>query len=697
MKRRISIVARIAVSFAGLVVIILGATAFIVARDVQSKVEKLIIDDSAQYVKAQAQQVGDGLEKLRWELNAMALQPQLRSVDKKAVATYIRPFEGKFSPEVASFFYAWSDGSEITAAGGSSSLADRQYFKDIMAGKTDWAVSAPVVAKTLGVPIIPIAEPVKNEKGEIVGVVGMSMKLEYFSQVVSAIKLGSGGYGWVVDGSGLMIAHPKAEYVMKLDITKADETAGYKGLSAFSKRVLSSDSGNGSYVTGDGAPMFSCFAAVPGSPGWKLGVTMPLAAFHAASSSIISLFLVVIAGTILVFIVIALIMGRSIAAPIVKIVSSIKELAEGEADLTRELEATRNDEIGDLSVDFNRFVAKLREIVVSLKAAQGELAAAGDTLKANAEETAGASAQISERVHGVGEKARRQAAGVAESSSAVEQIAKNIESLERLISDQAASVTEASASIEEMVGNIASVTSSIGKMADEFAALSSAAEEGRSIQDETGSRIGRIAESSETLLEANSTIAKIASQTNLLAMNAAIEAAHAGEAGKGFSVVADEIRNLAETASTQSRTIGAELGQIRTEIEELVSASQDSSEAFGRVMDKLSDTDKIVQEVKSAMIEQKEGSSQVLEALKSMNDITASVRSGSKEMSAGNATILEAMGTLRDSAAEIELSMEEMASGAAAIAEGARKVASVAEGTSGTIGKMEEAIGRFVV
>ena len=688
---------RIAFTFSGLVIAILATIALLVALNVRRDVRAIVASESLAVAKARAAQVGELVEKLHWQLNALSLQPQFQSKSRADIMKYIRAFEGKLSPEIASFFFVWPDGVEVTAAGATASLVDRAYFKAIMSKSTDWAIGAPAVGKTLRVPVVPMALAVKDERGDVLGAVGVSMKLDTFSQIIASIKVGDSGYGWVVDGTGLVIAHPVADVVMKLKLTEADKSSGYKGLSSLGENMLAVEEGSGSFLSDKGVQMASFHARIPNTPNWVLGINMPETQIQAASTLIIRLFVFSIVGAIAIALVLTLLLGKSIAKPIVRIVGSFKELAEGEADLTKSLVAGRNDEVGDLAKDFNRFIAKLREIVVSLKAAQDELERAGGELRASSSETSGAAAQIYESVSRVGEKSQRQSESVASASSAVEEIAKNIESLEHLISEQAASVTQASASIEEMVGNIGSVTSSIDKMADEFASLSSAAEEGMSIQEATGARITQISERSETLLEANSAIAKIASQTNLLAMNAAIEAAHAGDAGKGFSVVADEIRNLAETSSEQSHTIGAELAQVRKEIEGIVVSSRDTAASFSRVMQKLADTDRIVQEVKSAMSEQKEGSTQVLEALKAMNEITSNVRSGSKEMGAGNETILVAMSGLRDTASEIQKSMEEMAGGVKAITASARKVTEIAEGTAGTIGRMEDAIGRFKV
>jgi methyl-accepting chemotaxis protein len=680
-----------------MVLFILGAVSFFVVQNVRSSVGNLVLADSMQICTARADEVGELMEKLRWQINVLSLQPQVRGADRKVVAPFLMSLEGKFSPEVASIYFAWPDGTDVTSAGGVSNLKDRDYFKSIMLVGADSAVGAPVIAKSLGIPIIPMAQAIRNEKGQTIGIVACSMKLEKFSEIVSDIKVGQGGYGWVVDETGLVLAHPQKDTIMKVNMTQADKSLGYKGLDAFSQKLLADDSGYGRYIDPNGVPIISFFARVPHTPGWRLGINMPYAEVQAASSSLLRIFIIVIALAMILSIVLALFLGKSLAAPINQVVASFKELAEGEADLTKVLSVDRKDELGDLATDFNFFIDRLRGIVVTLKTAQDELENIGEELRSSADGTAGSVTQISERIKDVSDKAQRQSASVESSSSAVEQIARSIDSLERLVTDQAASVTEASAAIEEMVGNIGSVTGSIGKMADEFTSLSSAAEEGRATQEATGASIVHIAERSEALREANTAIAKIASQTNLLAMNAAIEAAHAGEAGKGFSVVADEIRSLAETSAKQSRSIGTELSQIGKEIEDVVTASRASEESFARVMERIQGVDRVVREVKGAMTEQKEGSIQILEALKSMNEITSNVRTGSKEMSQGNATVLGEMEGLKGAAADIKASMEAMANEASAIAAGARKVSIMAEGTSSTITRMDEAIGRFTV
>jgi len=696
MKVSVSIVARITAAFSVLIAVILGSVALLSAHRVRSDLEALVLTETAQISNARAAQVGELLEKLRWELGVFALQPQVRARDPKVLGQYLRSFEGRLSPEVSSFFFAWPDGSRIASSGAEDNISGLPYFKALMSGGSEWAIGEATEGKSGNLPFVPLAMAVKDPSGAVAGLVGFDMKLDKFSEIIGSVKVGK-GYGWVADGSGLIIAYPRAAAIMKLKLSEADSTDGTRGLSALGGRILTSESGHGGFLSAKGMPMVSFFTRIPGSGGWVLGIDLPRSDIDAAYATFLKLFVAMIAAAILVAVVLSYILGRSIVRPLRRLVGGFRELAEGDADLTRSLDADRRDEVGELSADFNRFIARLRDIVVSLKAAQSELERIGSHLKESASATAASVSQISSGAEAVTDKAQAQTESVYTLSLAVGQIAKSIEALDGLVASQAASVTEASSSIEEMIGNIGSMTASALKMADEFAALASAAEQGMSAQEATGARILGIAERSESLLEANEAIAQIASQTNLLAMNAAIEAAHAGGAGKGFSVVADEIRNLAETSAERSRTIGAELTEIRKEIQEAVSSSEETGASFSSVKDRLSGTDRIIKELRQAMVEQKEGSSQILEALKGMNDISASVKASSGEIRAGNDSILAAMEGLKGSAAEIHSSVVEMREGVMTISDGAKRVSVTADETAGTIGKMESAIGRFKV
>jgi methyl-accepting chemotaxis protein len=673
--------------FSVLVVVILGSILGIVTSRMDAEISAYTAEQNGASASTHAAYFGQYIEKLSWEARALGMSDALRSGEPKRYEPFLRGLEGHLSEDIAGVLFAAPNGDEYSSAGARANIADRDYFKTVMGGE-DLALSSPLDSKTLGVPIVVLATAVKDGSGRTIGLVALQVRLDKVTSKVASLKIGEGGFMWIVDGAGTIVAHPDSSLLMK---------PGLSGLGSFGDGLLRGESGSGKYRDGSGKAFVGYYAAIPGSSGWKACISIPDAEVNDTKFSIFNMLLIVVVCGFILSLVASIPLGKLLVKPLKGAAADFRELAGGEADLSKRIEVDRNDELGELGEGFNSFMAKLQEIVISLKTAQAELGEIGSRLGASVEATEATVGKMATSVGLVREKARVQATSVAETSSAVEQIARGIEGLESLIQEQAASVSEASASIEEMVGSIGSVTTSIGRMADEFASLAEAAEAGRATEASAEQRIREITERSRTLLEANTAIAAIASQTNLLAMNAAIEAAHAGEAGKGFSVVADEIRRLAETSAGQSRTIGKELKEVMAAIEGIVASSQESLASFDRVAEKIAATDALVREVRMAMDEESAGSSQILEALKEMNEITAKVKTESGEMSSGNSTILEAMSKLKGAASEIDESMAEVSRGSEAIAASAASVSAASSDTARTIGKMDEAIGKFRV
>jgi methyl-accepting chemotaxis protein len=695
MKRKSRISVRVALVIDALMLLVLGFVIFLVNTRLNVAFDNLIRDESLQIVSARSGELGRVIAMYKSELSLLSIQPALRAKPDKDCEAYVRSMASSVGEDISNVFLVWPDGRAM-ATTGYVDVRERDYFKAIFEGGEEETTSAPVVSKITGKPSVMLVRALQDG-GKTRAALCFEMSLDRLSAIAAAIKIGSTSYGWVTDRTGLVIAFPQADQILKLNISEADEKAGYKGLDALAKRILSSPFASGDFARSDGVPMSLFACEVANTPSWRLGVNVTSAELREPIRALRLILIVISSISLVVAGTVAILIGRWIAKPIRGMADSFRELAEGEADLTKRLSIERNDEVGELALDFNRFVDKLHELVASMRAAQAQVQEIGHELDAGAAATADEAGRIEGLIGSIRDLIERQSRSVADSSSAVAQSSSGIDRLDGLIAEQSASIVEASASIEEMVGNIGSVTQSVERIAAEFAAISSSTEIGRTTQGVTRERIAQISEQSESLMEANSAIGAIASQTNLLAMNAAIEAAHAGEAGKGFSVVADEIRRLAETSAQQSKAIGAKMRSIQESINGIVEASGESEKAFDDLGSKIASTDSLVAEVKQAMAEQREGSSQILEAIRDMNGVTGQVRTSSAEMSAGNKAVLQGIEKLKEASKSIEESVKSIAESAESIRSGAQSVATIAERNGETVAKMEERIGRFKV
>ena len=603
--------------------------------------------------------------------------------------------EAKFNSIISELYITDKSGNLYNLDGSEIAFNNTKWFQASINGKKH--TTEPYIDSQNNI-FITFSLPVYDDNRNIIGVLGADVDGFWLSDQIDDIVVGQTGECYILDNSGSTVADKDAELVKNRENTaeEAKTDPSLASCAAFEKMAVESDEPSVGFYEYKGETVIASYAKMK-TTDWTIIIDAPEDEFMGTVREL-RLEMIIIGFSILaVSLIIVFFVARTMIKPINVVVSALKDIAQGEGDLTVRLPVHGNDEVTDLSEYFNETIEKIGASIKSVGESSEDMTNIGNELASNMNETASAVNQISANIDGVKQQAMTQAASVTETAATVEEIVRTIKQLNNSIATQAASVAQSSSSVEEMVANIASIGQTLGKTDDVIKSLTTATGDGKATLVTSNTVTQKIAEESGSLMEASSVIQHIASQTNLLAMNAAIEAAHAGEAGKGFAVVADEIRKLAEESSTQGKTITTTLKTLSGEIETLSDSSKTVEEKFNAIFTLAEQVKDMSNRLTEAMREQENGSREVLTAIKSINTVTVEVQAGSEEMLKGGEGVAVEMRKLDDLTRVITESMNEMASGAVQINNAVQEVNEITQKNRRSIESLAEEVSKFKV
>ncbi|HHY72620.1 MAG TPA: HAMP domain-containing protein [Bacillus bacterium] len=557
--------------------------------------EQLILKEKesmTEVVSETGKRMDQWLEKQMEMLNLLAKTKEIKSENIDEMLPIMAEFKSG-SSVFETAFYVKPDGyvfAHTTQSSIGSNYADRTYIQKALKGEANF--SDVLVSKATGNPIVVIATPVTKD-GEIVGVLASSINFNefvveftaqgdqigemYLIDNLNVVRMSSNNKEFIGKNIDEISFNPEIKNVLanKADMPKVFDVIS-KAVEEFIFYAPVSKMDFGIYWSVHKADVVSIFKPI------KIKMLMPMLAT--------SLFVVII----------AFILAKGITRPLKIMVDRIKDVAHGDGDLTKRLEANSLTEINQLSQNINAFIENIHGIVARTL----ETVAKMDQTMREVNQVVEQSEKHTYEIHKVIDDVNRdfsiQADNTQNASNAVEEIAIGI----NRIAENAGRVSEYSvqANIESKNGN-----DTIVKAMEQMQLVSD-------YVAESSEKIKSLGEKSNDISNIVAVITDIAEQTNLLALNAAIEAARAGEHGKGFAVVAEEVRKLADQSKQSADDIIALIASIQVDAEasvtsmEIVSKEtnnglslvEDAGSVFSTILERMQNVANDIQEVSAA-------------------------------------------------------------------------------------------------
>ncbi|WP_298720291.1 methyl-accepting chemotaxis protein [uncultured Oceanisphaera sp.] len=470
--------------------------------------------------------------------------------------------------------------------------------------------------------MIGIVRSFKNQDGQDYGVMAMDVSLKELTNMTQQTQLGEKGYLMLIEDGGTVLvdaARPEHNFRLLSEL----EGEGYRRLS---------DTNAGQLELELGGEDFRALVYPSPSLGWKFIALMPEHEILAPAQQMLWTTLGSTALVVVLVLLLAWWLSGLLVNPILAVSRGLKDIAQGEGDLTRRLTIGSRDETGELARWFNQFLESIQQLVIRIKDTAHQVDAVSTLGRENATAVDTASGHQLKEVE-------RMATALTEMSASANEVANNCNRSAQAAAQGQRAGDQGKAVMLDTEASVRALSEQLGQSALHI----------RQLEAESG-RINSILD----------VIRGIAEQTNLLALNAAIEAARAGEHGRGFAVVADEVRTLAQRTQVSTAEIDSLLAglnqQTRQAVENMEASQQQSEQVVlrsGQARDAFEAIKVSVDEITDMTTQISSAAEQQHQVAESINANIGAIHSAASEVNQVSTQVADTAGRQADLAGEL--------------------------------------------